>query len=152
MKKIFLSLAFMLTCLAGFSQSANDIITQLKSEQGVEAQVLTKMMLQMQFAQSPDEKVKELGKKMNGMSIMSMTKATDEVKAKFEEMVGKLTENGYEKAEETEQMGMKSVSYIMKDGDNITELVNVIDAQGEKVFILITGKFTQADLEALNNM
>ena len=61
MKKFLLTLAVLAASIAGFAQSANDIVNEMKSEQGVVVQVLTKMMLQMQFAQIPDEKAKELG-------------------------------------------------------------------------------------------
>ena len=95
MKKFLLTLAVLAASIAGFAQSANDIVNEMKSEQGVVVQVLTKMMLQMQFAQIPDEKAKELGKKMSEMTVMVYGKASDEVKNKFAEKVEALNTNGY---------------------------------------------------------
>ncbi|MBQ9670634.1 MAG: DUF4252 domain-containing protein [Prevotella sp.] len=151
MKKFLLTLAVLAASIAGFAQSANDIVNEMKSEQGVEVQVMTKMMLQMQFAQIPDENVKELGKKMSGMTVMMYGKASDEVKNKFAEKVEALNTNGYETVEEKEEMGIKVKSLIKKDGELITEVVNIIDAQGEKLFTIINGKFTMADFEQLKN-
>ena len=48
-------------------------------------------------------------------------------------------------------MGIKMKSLIKKDGELITEVVNIIDAQGEKLFTIINGKFTMADFEQLKN-
>ena len=45
MKKFLLTLAVLAASIAGFAQSANDIVNEMKSEQGVVVQVLTKMML-----------------------------------------------------------------------------------------------------------
>lgn len=151
MKKFLLTLAVLAASIAGFAQSANDIVNEMKSEQGVEVQVMTKMMLQMQFAQIPDENVKELGKKMSGMTVMVYGKASDEVKNKFAEKVEALNTNGYKTVEEKEEMGIKVKSLIKKDGELITEVVNIIDAQGEKLFTIINGKFTMADFEQLKN-
>ena len=151
MKKILLTLAVLAASIAGFAQSANDIVNEMKNEQGVEVQVMTKMMLQMQFAQIPDENVKELGKKMSGMTIMMYGKASDEVKNKFAEKIEALNANGYETVEEKEEIGIKVKSLIKKDGELITEVVNIIDAQGEKLFTIINGKFTMADFEQLKN-
>lgn len=149
MKNFFLTIAFLSMSIVGMAQSASDIVTELKNEQGVESQVLNKLMLRMQFSQAPDEKTKTLGQKMDGMTVMSLSKASDEVKQKFEERVGKLSENGYLQEEVVEEMGVKARTFIKKDGELITEIVNVVEGQGETALIIIMGKFTKDDLEAL---
>ncbi len=149
MKNFFLTIAFLSMSIVGMAQSASDIVTELKNEQGVESQVLNKLMLRMQFSQAPDEKTKALGQKMDGMTVMSLSKASDEVKQKFEERVGKLSENGYLQEEVVEEMGVKARTFIKKDGELITEIVNVVESQGETALIIIMGKFTKDDLEAL---
>ena len=73
------------------------------------------------------------------------------MKNKFAEKVEALNTNGYETVEEKEEMGIKMKSLIKKDGELITEVVNIIDAQGEKLFTIINGKFTMADFEQLKN-
>lgn len=151
MKKILLTFAFLLTAFAGFAQTANDIVGEFKNEQGVEVQVVPKMMIQMGMAQSPDEKAKSLAKKIEGMTVMSLSKASDDVKANFFAKADKMTEAGYEKEEEIEESGVKVKTLIKTEDDVVKELVNIVEANGETVFILMTGKFSKDDLDALKN-
>ena len=152
MKKILFTFALLLTSLAGFAQKASDIVDEFKNENGVEVQVIPRMMLQMGLAQAPDEKTKEVGKKMDEMTAMSLGKASEEVRGRYLEKVATLTDNGYELYEEVEEGGAKVKILTKTENDVVTELVNVVEAGGEFAFIIIKGKFTKEDMEVLKGM
>lgn len=82
---------------------------------------------------------------------MSLSKASDDVKANFLAKAAKMTEAGYEKEEEIEESGVKVKTLIKTEDDVVKELVNIVEANGETVFILMTGKFSKDDLDALKN-
>lgn len=156
MKKIFLTLALLIACAAGFSQTANDFVNELKTNKGVEYNNFSKDMIDMMASKAKDklgDKVDML-KNIQAVQILQIKDCDNKLKKNISKSADKLKSNGYE-----EMMNVKdeddNVNIIGKtEGDNLHDILLLISEKkdNEYVVIHIDGTIRKDDLNKIISM
>lgn len=151
MKKTVLTLALLLTCLAGFAQTAKDFVEKMKDIKGVEVMTIPKSMMRMAMSQVDDENAKKVLKNIDEVTIMQLNKPSAETLETFRKGISELTGNGYESMMQANEED-ESVNIIAKkNGDELVEVVISVEEKKEIAFIIIKGKFKEEDLKVLQD-
>jgi len=139
MKKMLFTLALMLMSISGFAQDAQEIINSYKGQANIQIIELNKMMIGMAAAAAQTEEEKEVLKNVDSMTMGII--GTDKPAAEIGKKLEILNEKGYGAMDATDQ-DVKGKIFVKGEGDYLTEVVILAEAQGQNMIMLVKGKIS----------
>ena len=148
MKKMFIMLAMMLMSVGGFAQEAQKILDSYKDNPGFGVIELNKMMINLASAAAKSDAEKEALKSVD--SIVMGVIDTDELAAEIGKKLEVLKDQGYGMLD-AQKEDVKAKVYIKTEGEFITEVVVLGNAEGHNVVTIIKGKINPEEVGSLVN-
>lgn len=149
MKKILILAAVLISCTTAFSQTADQIFTDIKkSNDKVEYMEVTKDMMNILLSQAQDKSSKAM-KDIENIKMMSLN--DEGTIGEMRMMLPKLKKNGYEVMLDESEDGAQVTVYTLKKGKDVKELFMVLQENGECRLMLFKGKIDPNTIEQLMN-
>ena len=150
MKKIVFLFAMMLMSVSGFAQQAKEIIDSYRGNDKVQIVDIDKSMME-QYAAEKGEAEKEALKNAESITMLIVVdkKLSKELHKKFD----KLTKEGYSTGPvDDDDPEFKDIQvYVKEENDTITELLSIANTEGLSFVMLITGKFTEEQIQSIQD-
>ena len=150
MKKIVFLFAMMLMSVSGFAQQAKEIIDSYRGNDKVQIVDIDKSMME-QYASEKGEAEKEALKNAESITMLIVVdkKLSKELHKKFD----KLTKEGYSTGPvDDDDPEFKDIQvYVKEENDAITELLSIANTEGLSFVMLITGKFTEEQIQSIQD-
>ena len=150
MKKIVFLFAMMLMSVSGFAQQAKEIIDSYRGNDKVQIVDIDKSMME-QYASEKSETEREALKNAESITMLIVVdkKLSKEISKKF----AKLTKEGYSTGPvDDDDPKFKDIQvYVKEENDTVTELVSIANTEGLSFVMLITGKFTEEEIQSMQD-
>lgn len=148
MKKILLIAALLLSGSTAFSQTADKLFSDLKSNEGVEYMEITKEMMAMAGAMS-DGKTPDQMKDIDNIKLMEIN--DDDSIGEMRLKLSSLEKGGYKVLMEQSEDGEQATIYTLTKGKVIKEMLMIMQDSNSCKLMLFKGKIDPNKLDDLMN-